>query len=160
MASLNYPVVLQADDNGAILVTFPDIPEAATYGDDRADALAHAVDALDAAIAFRVRDKEDIPTPSPARGRPTVTLPLQTALKALIYQTMRDNGVRKATLKRRLGWNDPQVDRLSIRLQEETTSVEELHNRIHDLGAGIRMFQAEAMDMETAFMKLTQGKTA
>ena len=112
MASLNYPVVLQADDNGAILVTFPDIPEAATYGDDRADALAHAVDALDAAIAFRVRDKEDIPTPSPARGRPTVTLPLQTVLKALIYQTMRDNGVRKATLKRRLGWNDPQVDRL------------------------------------------------
>ena len=68
MASLNFPVVLRADDNGAILVTFPDIPEAATYGDGRADALAHAVDALDAAITFRVRDKEDIPTPSPARA--------------------------------------------------------------------------------------------
>ncbi len=97
MASLNFPVVLREDDNGAILVTFPDIPEAATYGDDHADAMVHAMDALDAAIAFRVRDKEDIPTPSPARGRPTVTLPPQTALTALIYQTMRYNGVRKAT---------------------------------------------------------------
>ena len=28
------------------------------------------------------------------------------------------------------------------------------------LGARIRMFQPDAMDMETAFMKLTEGKTA
>ena len=55
---------------------------------------------------------------------------------------------------------EPQVDRLAIRLQEDRTSVEDLHDRIHALGAGIRMFQPEAMDMETAFMKLTQGKTA
>ncbi|GIT31164.1 MAG: hypothetical protein Ct9H300mP1_32100 [Planctomycetaceae bacterium] len=28
------------------------------------------------------------------------------------------------------------------------------------LGVKIHMFQPEAMDMETAFMKLTEGKTA
>jgi ABC-2 type transport system ATP-binding protein len=38
--------------------------------------------------------------------------------------------------------------------------VEDLLDRIHALGARIQMFQPEAMDMETAFMKLTEGKLA
>jgi ABC-2 type transport system ATP-binding protein len=37
---------------------------------------------------------------------------------------------------------------------------EELLDQMHALGARMRMFQPEAMDMETAFMKLTQGKLA
>ena len=53
-----------------------------------------------------------------------------------------------------------QTDRLSIRLDEEASSIEDFHDQLHDLGARIRMFQPEAMDMETAFMKLTEGKTA
>jgi ABC-2 type transport system ATP-binding protein len=55
---------------------------------------------------------------------------------------------------------DSQVDRLAIRIHEEDLSIEELHDHIHAFGARIRMFQSEAMDMETAFMKLTEGKTA
>jgi ABC-2 type transport system ATP-binding protein len=53
-----------------------------------------------------------------------------------------------------------QIDRIAIRLHEDRLSVEELHDAIHGLGARIRMYQPEAMDMETAFMKLTQGTTA
>ena len=53
-----------------------------------------------------------------------------------------------------------QSDRISVRLDEAATSVEDLHDHVHDLGARIRMYQADAMDMETAFMKLTEGKTA
>ena len=53
-----------------------------------------------------------------------------------------------------------QADRLAVRLREDQMSVEDLHDRICSLGARIRMFQPEAMDMETAFMKLTEGKTA
>jgi ABC-2 type transport system ATP-binding protein len=53
-----------------------------------------------------------------------------------------------------------QGDRIAIKLHEDQLSIEDLHDRIHDLGARIRMFQPEAMDMETAFMKLTEGKTA
>lgn len=53
-----------------------------------------------------------------------------------------------------------QTDRLSIRLDEEICSIEDFHDQLHDLGGRIRMFQPEAMDMETAFMKLTEGKTA
>ncbi len=55
---------------------------------------------------------------------------------------------------------EAQVDRLAVRLHEDQTSIEDLHDAIHGLGARIRMFQPEAMDMETAFMKLTEGKTA
>ena len=53
-----------------------------------------------------------------------------------------------------------QADRLAIQLQEDQLAVEELHAKLAETGAKIRMFQAEAMDMETVFMKLTEGKTA
>ncbi len=53
-----------------------------------------------------------------------------------------------------------QVDRLAIKLHEDQTSIEDLHDHLVAAGARIRMFQPEAMDMETAFMKLTEGKTA
>ncbi|MFO1021163.1 MAG: ABC transporter ATP-binding protein [Planctomycetales bacterium] len=52
------------------------------------------------------------------------------------------------------------TDRLAIKLHEDQLSIEDLHARLCLLGARIRMFQPEAMDMETAFMKLTEGKTA
>lgn len=55
---------------------------------------------------------------------------------------------------------ESQTDRLAIRIHEEDLSIEDLHDHIHAFGARIRMFQSEAMDMETAFMKLTEGKTA
>jgi ABC-2 type transport system ATP-binding protein len=52
------------------------------------------------------------------------------------------------------------ADRVAVQLREDECSVEDLLDAIHALGARIRMFQPDAMDMETAFMKLTEGKTA
>jgi ABC-2 type transport system ATP-binding protein len=49
---------------------------------------------------------------------------------------------------------------LAIQLREGEVAVEDLHSAIVGLGARLRMFQPEALDMETAFMKLTEGKTA
>lgn len=51
-------------------------------------------------------------------------------------------------------------DRLAVLLREKELSLEDLLDALHAFGARIRMFQAEAMDMETAFMKLTRGKVA
>ncbi len=53
-----------------------------------------------------------------------------------------------------------QSDRLSIRLRAEEMPPEQLSDEMFRMGCRIRMFQPEAMDMETAFMKLTEGKTA
>jgi antitoxin HicB len=61
---LRYPIVLEWDDNGTLLVSFPDIPEAHTFGEDEADALARAQDALATALDARIRDHESIPRPS------------------------------------------------------------------------------------------------
>jgi ABC-2 type transport system ATP-binding protein len=55
---------------------------------------------------------------------------------------------------------DEQADRYGVQLRQDELSPEDLLDAIHALGARIRMFQPDAMDMETAFMKLTEGKTA
>ncbi|HVJ88136.1 MAG TPA: ABC transporter ATP-binding protein [Caulifigura sp.] len=55
---------------------------------------------------------------------------------------------------------EEQTDRLAVHVHEDELPVEDLHAECVRLGAKIRMFQSEAMDMETAFMKLTEGVTA
>ena len=53
-----------------------------------------------------------------------------------------------------------QADRLAVKLRQDLAAVEELLEGIQRVGGRVRMFQPQAMDMETAFMKLTEGKTA
>ena len=55
---------------------------------------------------------------------------------------------------------DRQIDRLAIAVREHDLSIEDFHDELVKVGARLRMFQPEAMDMETVFMKLTEGKTA
>ncbi|MDD5271683.1 MAG: hypothetical protein PHU14_03075 [Methylovulum sp.] len=107
----DYPVVL-TPDNGSILVTFPDVPEAITFGKDDDDALRHAVDALETALSFYVDDRKALPEPSVRVGLPTVRPSALTCAKLGVYREMLAQGVRKADLAERLGWKTPQVDRL------------------------------------------------
>jgi ABC-2 type transport system ATP-binding protein len=86
----------------------------------------------------------------------------QLKLQRVIHvQLVRPNDALIETIRAIPGVDsvDQLVDRMAIRLREDQMSIENLHDRIHELGAGIHMFQPEAMDMETAFMKLTEGKT-
>jgi ABC-2 type transport system ATP-binding protein len=55
---------------------------------------------------------------------------------------------------------EQQIDRLAVRLRAEDLAAEDLLEAMLAVGCRIRMFQPEAMDMETAFMKLTAGTTA
>ena len=106
---LTYPILLENDD-GTVLVTSPDFPELTTFGDDLDEAVARAVDALEEAIAARIHDRKDIPAPS--EGQAYAVLPTLTSVKVILYQGMRDQGIGKAELARRLGWYLPQVDRV------------------------------------------------
>ena len=106
---LSYPIVL-AEDDGTVMATSPDFPELTTFGDDTEEAMARAVDALEEAIAARIHDRADIPSSS--CGNPRAALPTLTAIKVILYQGMRDQGIGKAELARRLGWHLPQVDRV------------------------------------------------
>jgi len=106
-----YPVTLTKDSNGTLLVRFPDVPDAVTFGATKAEALEHAVDALLTVFDAYMRDKRDIPQPSAGKGL-GVQVPALDASKVALYQTMREEKVTKSELGRRLNWHMPQVDRV------------------------------------------------
>jgi len=108
----DYPVTLTPDD-GSVLVTFIDVPEAITFGADEAEALRHAVDALETGLSFYVEARKQLPSASKAkRGQKTVRPSALECAKLGVYQAMTEQGIKKAELARRLGWHTPQVDRL------------------------------------------------
>ncbi len=106
-----YPVDLKPDGE-TILVTFPDIPEAITFGEDEEEALLQAQDALETALAMYVDGRRDLPIPSLAEGRPMVQPDALECAKLGIYAAMREQGLRKSDMARRLHWHMPQMDRL------------------------------------------------
>ena len=107
-----YPVHLEQEEDGGYVVTLPDIGYGATQGDDLAEALAQGADLLEVAVLGAMAHDEDVPPPSPARGRPTVALPALTAAKLEAYRAMRAAGLNKKQLAERLGWQLSQVTRL------------------------------------------------
>lgn len=107
---LDYPVRLEPDDNGTIMVLFPDFPEAVTFGDNEADALAHAQDALTTIIEAYVKDRQRLPRPS--AGTLRVSVPALAAVKAQLSELMIHSQIKKSELANRLNWHMPQVDRI------------------------------------------------
>ena len=108
----NYPVALTPDD-GTVLVTFADVPEAITFGADEDEALLNAVDALETGLSFYVDARKPLPVASkPKRGQKTVRPTALECAKLGVYQAMTEQGMKKSELARRLGWHMPQVDRL------------------------------------------------
>jgi antitoxin HicB len=121
---MRYTVTLTPDDNGTLLVSVPDLPEALTFGDSREEALLHAVDAIETALIAAMDAREDIPEPR-AMGPEWVALPALTVAKLALYRAMRADGVGKAALARRLGVSLPHIDRLlDLRHQSRLDAVE------------------------------------
>jgi antitoxin HicB len=108
----DYPVRITKDGDN-LLVSFVDVPEAITFGEDEKDALLNAIDALETGLSFYVDARKPLPVPSKARrGQTTVRPSALECAKLGVYQAMMDQGIRKSELARRLGWHMPQVDRL------------------------------------------------
>jgi antitoxin HicB len=93
-------------------VNFPDFPEGWSQGDDREEALSRAADLLETMVANYMAEGWDLPDPSPARGRPLVRLAPLVAAKAELFRAMRQAGIDKAELARRVGIPPKDVDRL------------------------------------------------
>jgi antitoxin HicB len=62
-----FPARLAPDEEGRLVVHFPDLPEALTDGANEVEALAEAADCLSEALAGRINRGEDIPSPSRSR---------------------------------------------------------------------------------------------
>jgi len=114
MDQLVYPATLTPDaQDGGFVVTFVDVPEAITQGDDVPEALHQAADCLEEALAGRIRRRDDIPEPSPIRaGQYAVAVPAQTAAKAALYMALRQTQLTQVELAARLQCDEKEVRRL------------------------------------------------
>jgi antitoxin HicB len=107
-----YPFTLTPDEDGHLVVAFPDVRGACTDRADEAEAIANAHDCLIAALIGSISSREALPRPSPARGRSTVTLPPLVAAKLAVYSAMLERHVSNADLAERLGMSERAVRRL------------------------------------------------
>jgi antitoxin HicB len=82
----SYPATLERDEDGRYVVRFPDLPEALTDGVDEKEALVEAADCLSEALASRIVDGEEIPSPSNlGRGQHLISPDPIIALKAALH---------------------------------------------------------------------------
>ena len=114
MQSFIYPARLKPDRvDGGFVVTFTDLPEAITQGEDVEDALNEAADCLDEAIVNRIVTGLLIPLPSVVKkGCYPVPLAAHSAAKAALYLALQEARVTKADLARRLDCDEKEVRRL------------------------------------------------
>ena len=131
-----YPAKFDRAKDG-ITVTFPDIPEAITCGFSEREAMEYAVDAIITVFTEYIKRRQAIPRASKARGKSMrlVVLPALEEAKIRLYEAMRETGVRKAHLARRMGWQKSQVDRLldlrhRSRLDQIEAALAKLHKRL------------------------------
>ena len=121
-----YPARLEPDEEGRLVVHFPDLPEALTDAVDEAEALAEAADCLSEALAGRIHRGEEIPLPSPLRDGLYAVAPEPTiALKAALYEALGKRGMTVTELARRLDLDEREAARLvDPRARTRLTSLE------------------------------------
>ena len=61
MEKIFYPAIFHCAEEGGFWVSFPDIPECFTDGDDMTQAYKMSVEALGLALTDRMAEKEEIP---------------------------------------------------------------------------------------------------
>lgn len=110
---MRYPATFTPAEEGGYVVTFRDIPEAITQGDDLAEATAEAVDALATSMEFYFEDGRSVPLPSAAvDGEILIDLPPSVAAKVLLLNEMLAQHVTQAELARRMHTRPQEVQRV------------------------------------------------
>ena len=113
MGRFEFAVSLVVADEGGFVVTCRDLPQLVTQGDDLPHALAEAADAMDEVFAAYMLAGIEFPTPTKRRkGERLVAPPAETMAKAALYVAMRDAGISKVQLAKRLGIDEKEVRRL------------------------------------------------
>ena len=84
-----------------------------------------------------VRFLEAVPMPSPARGRPMISVPPLVAMKLALYSAMREQGVGGAELARRLGVGEKVV--ASLLHLKRRSYLGQLERALAELGVRLEM---------------------
>ena len=93
-------------------ISFPDVPEAITWGATCAEARERAGEALISALSIYVEEGPHSPKPLAARGREVVAVTALEAIKLALHDAMLEAGVSNAELAGRLGVDEKAVRRL------------------------------------------------
>jgi len=111
---MKYPAVFEPAEEGGFVITFPDVYQAITQGDDERDGLEMAQDALITMFSHLIREGKPINPPTTPSGRNIrmIELPAIMALKTELYVAFMASGIRKTELALRLGIPETNVDRL------------------------------------------------
>lgn len=114
MENFIYPAKITPDKrDGGFVVTFPDLPEAITQGEELRDAIVEAADCLEEAIANRIAMELTIPHPSPIRkSHHAISISTQIAAKAALYMAIGEEKITKVELAKRLHCDEKEVRRL------------------------------------------------
>ena len=108
----SYPIDLHKEREGGFSVTFPDFDEAFTDGETFAEAVAEAADCLEEALAGRIVRREDIPVPSPVKGRPAVVPGAVLAAKTALYEALREQRLSNSAFAAAMGIQESEIRRM------------------------------------------------
>lgn len=126
-----------AKDGEGFVVTFRDVPEAITQGDDLDDALASAEDALSVALAGYVKLGRDLPAMTEAkRGERVIHASPTLVAKVALRRTLHARELSPTDLARRLGVDHKEGRRL---LDPDHPS------KLHSLDAALRVVGQRAV---------------
>lgn len=128
---LAYPFILKKMGDEYV-VNFPDLPEALTGADNKADAGVFARDAMIAALGFYIEQKEAIPKPSARKPRQYMAYlrPLEAA-KLALYIAMHKEHVSNVELSRRLGVDEKTVRRMLD--LDQATKIDTIYSALREV---------------------------
>lgn len=113
MRSYSYPANFTPAEEGGFVITFPDVPEVVTQGETIEQCVQEASDALEEAMIGRINTGDEIPTTStPQPGQYVIPVPIQSAMKAALYEEIRAQGTNKVQMAARLGIDEKEARRL------------------------------------------------
>jgi antitoxin HicB len=137
---MKYPALF-TPDTGGYVVTFRDIPEAITQGDDDDDAMFMARDVLREAMSIYFDEKRPVPMPSkPQQGERLVDLPISVAAKVLLLNEMLAQTIAPSELARRMETTRQEVNRL-IDLGH-ATKIDRIEDAMRALGRDLEVVAA------------------
>jgi antitoxin HicB len=106
-----YRALLTPEEGGGFVVSFPDVPEALTSGETKAEALSEARDCLIAALGGYIEARRPVPEPRARRGE-LIYLPSLVVAKLALYEAMRQEGLTAVALGERLDLSEGAIRRL------------------------------------------------
>lgn len=126
----------QADPDGGYIVTFPDVPEAITFGDDLAEARSSAAEALGFALRGYLALGRPLPVPITKRkGLVAIPVSATTALKLAVVEAFRASCMSKSDFGRLLGKAEGEARRILD--PDHPTKVQALEAALAVLGKDI-----------------------